>query len=166
MDKRPIVEIKPTKTDNFIEAIAYLALIVLWIMTIVSFNSLPDSIPIHYNGIGEVDNYGRKTSIFLLPIFGSFLFMLLTVLNKNPENFNYNIKITEDNAEKQYTNAIKMMRFLKLIVIIIFIMIDFQTIQTAKGKSDGIGIWFLPLVFGLIFIPIGYFAYQSYKQKS
>lgn len=165
MEKRPKIELKLTQTDKFLEAIGYLMLIIFWIMTIVSFSSLPESIPIHYNGLGEVDNYGSKTSIFILPIIATFLFTFLTLLNKNPENFNYNVEINEENAEKQYTNSTKMMRLMKLIVVFIFLLIDYMTIQTSKGNSEGLGIWFMPLTLGLIFIPLAYFAYKSRKTK-
>lgn len=165
MTNQPQIEIKLTKYDNVIEMLGYLTLIAFWIMTIVAFDSLPESIPIHYNGKGEVDNYSPKTSIFLLPIIGTFLFAILTLLNKHPESFNYNAKITEDNAEKQYKNTTRMIRFLKFMVLMVFLIIDFQTIQIAKGNSDTLGIWFLPLVLVMIFIPIGYFTYKSYKLK-
>ena len=92
MEKRPKIEIKLTQTDKILEAIGYSMLVIYWVMTIVSFSTLPENIPIHYNGLGEVDNYGGKASIFLLPIIGTFLFTILTVLNKNPENFNFTTK--------------------------------------------------------------------------
>ena len=58
-----------------------------------------------------------------------------------------------------------MMRIMKIIVIIIFFLIDFKTIKTSLGKSEGLGIWFLPMTLAIIFIPIIYFAYKSYKLK-
>ncbi|PRD43778.1 DUF1648 domain-containing protein [Sphingobacterium haloxyli] len=29
-------------------------------LIVITYNRLPDSIPIHYNSIGEVDNFGDK----------------------------------------------------------------------------------------------------------
>lgn len=165
MDKRPKIEIKLTNTDKGIELIGFLILIAFWITTILSYSNLPEQIPIHYNGLGEVDNYSKKSSIFLLPIIGTFLFIILTLISKNPESFNYNIKITEQNAESQYRNSVNMMRIMKINVIIIFFLIDFKTIKTSLGRSEGLGIWFLPMTLGIIFIPIIYFAYKSYKFK-
>ena len=165
MDKRPKIEIKLTNTDKAIELIGFLILITFWVIIIVSYNNLPEQIPIHYNGLGEVDNYSKKSSIFLLPIIGSFLFIILTLISKNPESFNYNVKITEQNAESQYRNSVNMMRIMKIIVIVIYFLIDFKTIKTSLGKSEGLGIWFLPMTLGIIFIPIIYFAYKSYKLK-
>ena len=165
MEKRPFIIIKPTKTDNLIELFGYLILVAFWITIILSYNKLPEQIPIHYNGLGEVDNYSKKTSIFLLPIIGTFLFIILTLISKNPESFNYNIEITEENAESQYKNSIRMMQIMKIIVIVLFFLIDFKTIKTSMGKSEGLGIWFLPFTLTLVFIPIIYFAYKSKKMK-
>lgn len=165
MENRPKIEIKLTQTDKVIEAIGYLILVVFWINSIVSFPSLPENIPIHFNGLGEVDNYGPKTSIFLLPIIGTLLFIILTFLNKNPENFNYNVEITEENAEKYYKISTRLIRYLKLIVLLIFLLIDYETIQTSKGNSEGLGIWFLPFTIGMFLIPIIYIFYKSYTLK-
>jgi len=161
MESLPKIKLKLTKTDKIIEAIGYLILAGFWIMVIVSFSDLPENIPIHYNVSGEVDGYSKKTSIFLLPIIGTFMFIILTLLNANPETFKYDVKITAENAQKQYANATQRMRLMKVIVIFLFLLIDYQTIQIAKGNSEGLGIWFLPLTMGLIFIPIIYFINKS-----
>lgn len=165
MKKRPIIIIKPTKTDQVIEVIGYVILVSFWLITMFTFSYLPEQIPIHYNGLGEVDNYSHKKSIFLLPIIGTFLYAILSQVSKNPESLNYNIEITEQNAESHYRNSIKMMRILKIIVVLLFFMIDIETISIAMKKSVGLGIWFLPLTLSLLFIPIIYFAYQSKKIK-
>ncbi|MEW5674767.1 DUF1648 domain-containing protein [Flavobacterium enshiense] len=165
MIERPKIEIKCTQTDKIVEAVGYLTLVVFWVMNAVAFSDLPEIIPIHYNGAGEVDGYGSRTTIFLLPIIGTLLFTMLTVLNKYPENFNYMVAITEENAEKQYANATRMIRFLKLVLVVLFFLIDFCTIQTSKEKMAGLGPWFLPILIVSILMLIGYFSYQSYRLK-
>lgn len=89
----------------------------------------------------------------------------MTILNKFPQVFNYPTKITEDNAFNQYTNATRLIRYLKLIVVLVLGLITFRTIQNANGDSEGLGIWFLPLIIGLIFIPLTYFIFKSLKVK-
>ena len=165
MEKKPIIEIKPSMFDLFVTLLGYLAIAGLWIMTIGSFDSLPEQIPIHYNGLGEVDNYGKKVSIFILPIIGTCLFLFLTILSKNPKNFNYYKPLTQENAAQQYSNSIQMIRYLKLTITLVLLIIVFQTIQIAQNKSEGFSIWFLPLILGLIFIPIAYFGYKSHQLK-
>jgi hypothetical protein len=38
--------------------------------------------------------------------------------------------------------------------------------QNAKGEADGLGVWFLPLTMGLIFIPLIYFVMNSLKNNN
>lgn len=165
MKERPKIEIQLTSMDKIMEVFGYLVLVTFWIMNISSFNQLPAEIPIHFNGLGEVDQTGSKISIFALPVIGTLVFTVLTLINKYPENFNYRVEIDAENAEKQYTNSTKMIRLLKVVVLFVFILIDYFTIQISVGNSTGLGKLFLPCVLALIFIPIGYFSYKSYRLK-
>jgi hydrogenase-4 membrane subunit HyfE len=58
-----------------------------------------------------------------------------------------------------------MIRYLKLIIVAIFGLIAFKTIQNATGQADGLGVWFLPLALGLIFIPLTYYIIKILKTK-
>jgi hypothetical protein len=89
----------------------------------------------------------------------------MTILNKFPHIFNYPTNITQDNALRQYSNATRLLRYLKLIIVFIFGLIVFKVIQNANGEADGLGVWFLPLVLGLTFIPLTYFGIKSFKAK-
>jgi len=89
----------------------------------------------------------------------------MTILNKYPHVFNYQSEITDENALHQYTNATRLIRFLKLTIVIIFGLIVFRTIQNVSGNADGLGTWFLPLTLGMIFIPIIYFLISANKEK-
>jgi hypothetical protein len=87
----------------------------------------------------------------------------LTLLNKHPHIFNYPVKITEANALQQYTSATKLIRYLKIIIVMIFTFIDLFTYLTATGRSSGLGSWFLPAMLILLFIPTAHFIVKSYK---
>lgn len=165
MEKRPKIKIQLTLTDKIIEVTSYFALIAFWLMNIFSFSTLPETIPTHYNGMGEVDDYGPKATIFFLPVLGTVLFAFLTYIIKKPETFNYTVEITEENALAQYTNATKLLRFMKLGLLILFIIIDYKTIATSNGASDGLGKWFLPFTIAMIFLPILFSVYKSYSKK-
>jgi len=100
-----------------------------------------------------------------LPLIATVLFVGLTFLNKFPHIFNYPTNITPHNALRQYTNATRMIRYLKLVIVVIFGLIAFKTIQNGNGEANGLGIWVLPLTLGLIFIPLIYFVIKSFKTK-
>lgn len=166
MGERPKVKLDLTNTDKVIEFTGLALLIGIWILAILSFSDLPESIPTHYKGAGEVDGFGERTNIFVLPIIGTILFIGLTLLNKNPHIFNYPKTITDENALNQYSNATRMIRVLKLIIVFVFGLILVRTLQNTNGNADGIGTWFLPLTIGLFIIPTLYFLIKSMKINS
>jgi hypothetical protein len=57
------------------------------------------------------------------------------------------------------------MRYLKFIVAFTFLIIQYRTIETAAGISNGLGFWFLPVSLALVFTPTGYFVYKAVKDK-
>jgi uncharacterized membrane protein len=165
MEERLGIKLELTTTDKTVEVIGWIALLIIWVLTITSYSNLPDTIPTHYNGAGQVDGFGGKGNILTLPLLATVLFIGLTILNKFPHIFNYPTNITEENAFRQYTNATRMIRYLKCIIVVVFGLIAFKTIRSASGQSDGLGVWFLPLAIGLIFISLAYFVIKSFKTK-
>ena len=164
-EERPKLKIQLTPTDQVLELLGWGVLLALWIWTGTNFSSLPDSIPTHFNAAGEADGFGRKVSIVGLPLIATLLYIGLTLLNRFPHSFNFPTPITQDNALRQYTNATRMIRFLKLILVLVFAGISFQTIQQANGTGEGLGLWFLPLTLVLIFMPLLYFVVKSFQTK-
>ncbi len=59
---------------------------------------LPDQIPGHFNGLGEVDRWGSKYEIIILPIIGVFIFALMSLLEKAPHMHNYPKRLNENNV--------------------------------------------------------------------
>ncbi|PZP42898.1 MAG: hypothetical protein DI598_16400 [Pseudopedobacter saltans] len=162
---RPKVNLQLSTIDKTFEIVGWMAFLCIWILIIVNYHRLPNSIPIHYNGKGEVDGFGGKTSIIILPTIASFLFVGMTYLNKFPHLFNYPTNITDDNAPIQYTYATRLIRYLKTIIVIIFGWSTLQTIRGAIGSTNSLGVWLFPMMSGLIFIPIVYFVVKSMNAK-
>ena len=138
-------------------------LIFLWGFTIFSFVKLPETIPIHFDASGRPDNYGNKLTLFLLPVIGSIIYAGITYLNKYPRVFNYKVQITEENAESQYSFATRMLRILKFSIMLIFSLIVLYSYWTAIGHTKAPGRWFLPLILGIISIPLIYLVIKSLR---
>lgn len=159
--ERPKIKLVPTTSDKLVDLLGWLILLVLWGWTISHYSALPETIPTHFNGAGEADGFGSKVSIFGLPVIATLLFIGLTVLNRYPHIFNYPSPVRQDNALLLYTLATRMLRYLKLVLVIVFGGIEFMTIQHVTGEATGLGVWFLPLTLVLIFIPLIYFVIKS-----
>ena len=166
METRPKIKLVLTPLDNKLELISKVFLVVMWGLTVYTFLKLPAIIPIHFNASGQVDNHGNKQTLLILPILATIIYFVLTQLNKYPHIFNYMTKITEDNAQKQYTIATRMLRFLKLAILVIFSLIILFTYLTTIRVTNGLGIWFLPLTFGLLLVPTIIGISQSFKKKN
>ena len=160
-EERPKINVQLTTTDKLVEIIGWLLIGAIWVLTITNYSTLPNTIPTHFNGAGEADGFGSKASIIGLPFIATLLFIGLTVLNRHPHSFNYPSPVTQNNALRLYTLATRMLRYLKLVLVVVFGGIEFMTIQNATGKAAGLGVWFLPLTLVLIFLPLIYFVVKS-----
>ena len=146
--------------DKVLEVSSYILLIGYWMMIITSYADLPNKIPIHFNALGKVDHYSIKNSIFLLPMIGSFLTVIFTFLSRNPSNAHFKLPPNAENPELQFRLMARMLRWVKLSILLVFILIDYRTILIAKGNAEGLGGLFLPFFLGIIFVPIGYFSFR------
>jgi len=165
MNKRPRMKLQLNQTDKILEVLGWVSVVGIWALTLTNYSILPEIIPIHFNGAGKADGFGNKTHIFVLPIISSLLFIGFTILNKSPHIFNYPSQITKENALRQYTNATRMMRVLKLVIVLLFGLIVFREIQIVNGNANGLGAWFLPFTIGVFIILTLYFLMMSMKDK-
>jgi len=165
LEKRPKIKIEMTLTDKFLEVIGWSAAVLLWAMTAVYFTHLPENIPSHFNFAGKADDYGGRFTVFLLPVIGTVLFVLLTVLNKYPHIFNYPVKITPENALKNYSMAARFIRYLKFALLLLFIFINYFTIQTAMGESSGLGIWIHVIMILFLIVPLIFYVIKAFMAK-
>lgn len=140
MSDRPKLKIELTMFDKIMEILGWIFIIAIWSMTIISYNQLPDVIPTHFNLKGEVDGYGEKWMILLLGSITTILFLVMSYLNKFPHRYNYLTVITKDNALRQYTIATRVIRFLKILMVAIFLLTTYQTIKQSNKNTDDLGL--------------------------
>lgn len=165
-EKRPKIRVPLTAADKALEVAGGMALLLLWALVVYFYPQLPETVPTHFNLSGEADGFGDRQTMFLLPVIATLLFTVLTVLSSYPHTFNYPVKIAEDNALRQYTIAVRMMRFLKLGIVILFGVIEYGTIRTAMQQANGLGRGFMFLVLALVFVPIFFSLVKSASQKN
>ena len=164
-ENQPKLRIDWTPIDWILEFLAILGFLTFLGTAVYYFPKLPETIPTHFNGSGQPDGYSSKSSFWIMPGISVFVYILLTVVNRFPHKFNYLVTITPQNAMKQYTMGTRMIRFLKMIIVWLFLYINFTIIQSADPQSKGLGIWFLPVFLGFVFIPLIIYFVLSYKKS-
>jgi uncharacterized membrane protein len=162
MERRPRINIELSVTDKIIELIGGFGVVIIWVMVITSYSNLPDTIPTHYNAIGEIDGFGNKINILILPLLATVFFVGITILNRFPHIFGYLTTINNDNALKNYTEATKINRYLKLFFVVVFGLLAYKTIQVS-GET---GALFLPVILGVLVLALFYFIVTRKTTKT
>lgn len=151
MEERPKIKIPYSIYEIIMELISVVAIIInIWLL-FKYYKKLPNTIPTHYNGAGDVDGYGSKNCIFMLPILSFIMYFLLTIISRFPNIYNYPKAITEENAEYQYRCARQLMIIMKAEIVICFTYIEWTSVKVALGKANNMGLWFLPIFLVVIF---------------
>ncbi|MFK4330614.1 putative membrane protein [Bacillus sp. RC240] len=151
---RPRMKIQKTKSEWIWDIIGYSFFLGSIIFLITIWGGLPEEVPGHYNAKGAVDRWGSKWELFTLPGIGIFILLLMQTLEKFPEVNNYPQRFNESNAKQFYLNSRKMINQLKNVCLVIFALIQFETISIVLGWSGGLGKLFLPIIIIGTVIPI------------
>lgn len=76
------------------------------------------------------------------------------------------VNITEENAFKNYRLSTRVVRFTNLFLMLIFGIIVYSIVESAKGNNSDLARWILPLVIGIsIILPIAILLYQKKINK-
>jgi uncharacterized membrane protein len=133
MNKRLRIRLNLTPSDYFWEIVGAVGIVCLVVLPLCYYSKLPVEIPGHFNLLGQVDAYGKRETIWLLPGVGLFLYVGLTVLNRYPWIFNYPVKVTKDNAPNCYRTGTRIIRMVKVFIVLLFLFLTFKTIHIAMG---------------------------------
>jgi uncharacterized membrane protein len=161
---RPKIKIPTKPWQTFITVFSLLLLLGNLAYIIIEWPNLPEKIPGHFNAAGDVDRWGGKGELLLLPAIGLVLWLGSTVLEKYPHVYNY-INLTEENAEKQYRYAVTLLSFQKMIISAFFVYISVQSIQIAGGQKTSLDTWSMPLFLFLVFGSIVFYLYKVLRLK-
>jgi hypothetical protein len=145
MEFQPKLKLTLSKNDKTIEIVGWADLIALWIITFL---------------------LTTKLTIFIFPIITSLIFLVLSILVRYPHVYNYPVPIKENNALRQYANATRLIRFLKISIACLSIIIVFGVTSTLKtGNVNFFGIILIPISLLIILGPLIIFISKSFKLK-
>ncbi|MBI1882157.1 MAG: DUF1648 domain-containing protein, partial [Chloroflexi bacterium] len=148
-----------------LEAVAMGGILLSIGMLVLFWSSLPALVPTHFGVSGDVDAWGDKRTLLILPGVSLILYLTLTIASRFPHKFNYPWPITAQNAGEQYHLARSLLAWLKAETIILFAIIEWMTIRTALGQANGLGVVFLPFFMVVIFGTTGFYFYYAYQAR-
>jgi uncharacterized membrane protein len=153
-----------TTFEKALKVLSVLLMAMLFGYIFYIWNDLPEKVPTHFNTTGRVDRWGGKGSLWMLPIIGLLLFMILSSLERFPHIFNYPVTITEENAPKLYLEARRMLVILNFEITFFLSYISWGIVQAAYGH-DSIGVWSIPFFLIVIISTIGISIYRLFRKR-
>lgn len=117
---------------------------------ILFWGRIPGQIPGHYNGAGEIDRWGSKWELLLLPVFGVLMDMLLS----------FCCWLIGESARKGELpqSAYTWMAGTKLVTVGTFAVIEWHT-----ALARPIGTWLLPADITLLTVLIMGFLISAFR---
>lgn len=152
--KRPKLKLAKSKSEWVWDIIGYGVYLASIIFLIYIWDTLPNEVPAHFNASGEVDRWGSKYELLILPIIGLLMAVLMQFIEKFPESHNYPSRLNENNVKEFYLLSRKMANAIKNITLFIFALMLFQSVSIALEWGNPLGKWLLPIIILSVLIPI------------
>lgn len=152
--KRIASNIQKTTSERLWNIAGIIIFISSIIFLIGVWKQLPDQVPAHYNAVGEVDRWGSKVELFILPLIGVFTLLFIQPIENRPHIHNFPKRLNANNAHDFFLTSRKMINKIKNIVLISFAAINVESITIAMKWREGFGPYFLPVFIAVIFYPM------------
>lgn len=110
---------KRTRLDWLLEVIAFAALAATFLLLLDRWPQLPGNVPIHFSTTGMPNGWSNKDTLWILPLLGAVLYLILTLVAKNPYSMNIPIQLDRENPEIRAL-LLSMAITLKAVVLLIF----------------------------------------------
>lgn len=154
------MRIRKNKIDIFIEILCLAMLVGTVLYLIITWGSVPQEVPMHHNFAGEVDRWGSKGELLLLPILSWLLYIIITVVEQIPGVWNTGVKVTPENTWRVYRCVKYMLSTMKLIMVGLFTYLTVTTTFCLELPP-----WFTVLVLVLVFGDIAFWTVYMYRRR-
>ncbi len=163
---KPKINISSSTFSKLFDILSIAAILFTIAVSIRFYLIAPDVIPTHFGLSGQPDAWGSKATLFIAPGIATIMYFLFTIISRFPYLFNYPVKITKENAERQYSMAIDMLSLIKFSVIILFVFILFRLYNTAVGNEQLHSFIPFPIIFVMLStIIVIIFIFRAKKLK-
>ena len=155
------IKIERNALDILETIISLLCLVGVVVYLILAWNTIPDKIPAHYNAAGEINRWGSKSELIVLPIISWLMFGLITLIERYPSVWNTGVHITPENRDAVYRLLKNMIAVVKM-----FVLAMFGSITVISSLSLSLPVWFILGFIVLLFGSIAYFIVRITRMRT
>ena len=146
--------------DKLMNRLCLLLLLGMVVFLAVCWQRIPEKVPMHFNAVGEIDRWGDRSTLLILPVVSWLLYGLMTMVEQVPGVWNTGVQVTEENRTRVYTLLGHLLSTLKLLIIV---MMAWITLWCTLAKP--LPAWFLPVVLGAIFGDMIYWLVRLFRAR-
>lgn len=139
--------------DWLFEVISLAALAGVFAVVIAHWTELPAQVPRHFGASGLPNRWGSKSGLWILPITSAIVYIGVTAASRYQTLINIPFSI-ERNSPEVRRLLLSMSIVLKAVMLLVFAYSAWANVNTALGRSEGLGRQFLPVSLALIWIPL------------
>lgn len=165
-DQDPRHAVDNPMASGWYRSIPLAAVILGFGVVAANYFSLPDQIPMHFNGSGAVDDYGHKFMLWILPVINFGLFGALGWVPKASFGLmNYPVTVTEENAAEQHRIALQLIALLRVVCCLMIAYLCYAIVRSAQTESSQLNMWLFGGLLVTLFGVIGWGMFAAYKAK-
>lgn len=162
---RPVLNLPASPAETALGLVAAAGVLFAIVTLALHWAALPERVPTRFGPSGTPIAWGPKGSLLPLAALAFVLYTVFTVLARYPHKFNYLVRITEENAPRQYLLTRSVIGWLKVEVVWLIAYIEWKMVQVALGQAQGLGpswVWIWP---ALLFGTLGVYLFNSYRAR-
>jgi len=152
------IKIKRNALDILEAIVSLTCLVGIVVYLILMWSRIPAQIPAHFNAAGEVNRWGNRSELIVLPIISWVLYGFITLIERYPQVWNTGITVTEENRERVYRILKNMIAVIKMLMLFVFASITVLSSLTLR-----LPIWYLGVFLLAVFGSIAFFIVQLNK---
>jgi hypothetical protein len=154
-----------SRLDIAVEVVSLLVLILLWGETIFFQRQSLELAPEGYDFFSNPNEYWASRMTYSVPFVATILYVGLTLYNRREQQGNFAVEISKDKAPILSQINKRLWRWIKLNILIMFVVVEYFSFHTGSNAGSGISSWFVFMFPLLLFIPVVIFFIEFSKNQ-
>lgn len=154
-----------SRLDILVEILGFLVLVSLWVLTYYFRQKSLEIVPEGYDFFRNPNEYWASKMTYSVPIVATIIYVGLTVYNKRVQFGDFAVEINKEKGPALIQINKRLWRWLKLNILVMFIVIEYFSFHTGSNAGSGISGWFIFVFPLLLFGPVIFFFIEFSKNQ-
>lgn len=162
---KTFVNTNVSRLDILVEILSLLMLLTLWALTYYFQHQSLEIVPEGYDFFRNPNEYWASRMTYSVPFVATILYVGLTLYNKRVQYGGFAVEINKEKGQALSQIKKRLWRWLKLNILVMFIVIEYFSFHTGSNAGSGISGWFIFAFPLLLFGPVIFFFIEFSKNQ-